>query len=157
MAPDSEMRNPRPREVNMPKDQEPGGGRAGIWTQVWPVPEPIFFPRRGWLVLMSTFLPPSPVISWPFNATCVATGWREPWVLLLAVTSHVQQGGAVALDHERAGIPPPVLGMGPNLPLPPPPLLPISFLPYIRAPDYACLSYHLKTHDFAAISKNVEL
>ena len=43
--------------------------------------------------MMSTFLPPSPVISGPFNATCVATGWREPWVLLLAVTSHVQRGG----------------------------------------------------------------
>lgn len=30
MAPDLEVRNLRLREGNMPKDQEPGGGRAGI-------------------------------------------------------------------------------------------------------------------------------
>ena len=57
---------------------------------------------------------------------------------------HLQWVGAVALDHGRPGVLPPVLGMGPSL-------TPLTrLLPYIKASGYGPLSYHLKTHDAPA-------
>lgn len=103
-----EMRNLRLREV------KPCAQGCRVWR--WQVLNPCLTSSRAhvlsWKRLACSdvnFPSPSPVISWPFNAIC----WNSGSCRWLSYP-HLQWVGVMALDHGKPGVPPPVLGIGPN-------------------------------------------